>query len=130
MNDLLALESVSPTLTTIPYDGSIAPLIPEVWERALSSIPDKAFVELLFRGISNCFRISVAEGNLFQPAKQNLKSAYDHPEVVAGYLEREMKFGQLAQVPSALTLDPSHIQTSLFWDNFQEAQISQVALDC
>ena len=113
-NDFLALESASPALTTVPYDGSIAsPFKPEAWQRSLSSIPDKAFVEFLLRGISNGFRIGVAEGYSFQPAKWNLKSAYDHPEVVAGYLEREVKLGRLAQLPSALILDPSLIQTTV-----------------
>ena len=109
------LGVISHALTTVPYDRSItSSLIPEAWERALSSISDKPFVEFLLHGISNGFRISVAEGHPFQPAKRNLKSAYDHPKVVAGYLKQEVMFCRLAQVPSALTLDPLLIQTSPF----------------
>ena len=114
-NDLLALESASPKLHQLPYEASISsPLKLKAWEKALSSIPDKAFANFILRGISQGFRIGVHEGQTFKPLRRNLKSAYDHPEVVTNYLQREETLGRLARLPPAPALTAPVVQISPF----------------
>ena len=115
-NDLLALESASPVLHQLPYEASIfSPLKIKAWEEALSSIPDKAFTQFILRGgILQGFRIGFQEGYAFKPSKRNLKSAYDHPEVVSTYLQREVRLGRLARLPPVPALTPPLVQISPF----------------
>ena len=88
-SDLLALEAASPALTSLPYDTSLSPpLQPEAWRRALHTIPDRQFTEFLMRGITYGFRIGLKEGAVLKPARHNLKSAYDHPDIISAYLQR------------------------------------------
>ena len=91
-----------------------SPLIPQAWEKALASIPDKAFTKFIIRGIAQGFRIGVHEGHAFKPSRQNLKSAYDHPEVVTVYLQSEERLDKLAWLPPALTVTPPVVQISPF----------------
>ena len=81
---------------------------------ALRSIPDKAFTQFLLRGITQGFRIGVAKGHTFKPAKRNLKAAYDHPQVVAEYIDREVRLGRLSKLPLDLALAPPLLQISPF----------------
>ena len=114
-NDLLALEAASSVQHQLPYEAFISsPLRPKAWKNALSSIPDNAFTQFILRGISQGFRISVQEGHAFKPSRRNLKSAYNHPEVVTNYLQKEETPGQLVQLPSMLALTPLLVQISPF----------------
>ena len=60
------------------------------------------------------FSIGVHEDHAFKPSRQNLKSAYDHPEVVTDYLQREERLGRLAWLPPTLALTPPVVQISPF----------------
>ena len=114
-SDLLALESASPPLESLPYDGSrVSPLQPIAWGRALRSVPDRAFVDFLMRGITDGFHIGVRQGAPLQPAKRNLKSAEDNSDVITAYLDREVALGRLARLPSQHGLSPQMIQISPF----------------
>ena len=113
--DLLALESASPPLHSVPYEGSVStPLQPEAWDRALQSIPDRAFTHFISRGIRGGFRIGVRDGAQFKPSTRNLKSAYDQPEIITAYIEREVQLGRLTRLPEAPVLTPPLLQVSPF----------------
>ena len=115
IKDLLALELSSPTLPTLPYPSGISsPLCPEAWEKALSSIPDKAFTAFLMRGITQGFRIGVNEGAPVKPARRNLKSAYEQPEIVTAYIRREVELGRLTPILPVQSLTPPLMQVSPF----------------
>ena len=113
--DLLALEAASPELREVPYDGSLAsPLRIEAWERALSSQPDRNFVHFLLQGLRYGFRIGARGNALYKPAQRNLKSAYEHPQVVSAYLQREVELGHLLRLPAHSMLAPPLLQLSPF----------------
>ena len=105
--DLLQLELASPSLQSLPYHSSIAsPLRPAAWDRALYSIPDKAFTTFLLRGITRGFRIGVKQGALFTPTRRNRSSAYERPDVIAAYLAREVELSRMTPLPSTPSLAP------------------------
>ena len=105
--DLLALESASPTRPSTPYDATlVSPLKPQAWERALVSIPDRQFTDFLVRGLRRGFRIGVAQGVHFKPARRNLRSAYEHPDVVTAYLQREVELCRLSLLPPLMQISP------------------------
>lgn len=61
--DLLQQELASTTLECLLYPTGIAsPLIPEAWEFALRSIPDRAFATFLLRALTSGFQIGVSKG--------------------------------------------------------------------
>ena len=99
----------------MPYDGSLSPpLQPEAWRTALSTIPDHQFTQYLLRGITHGFRVGVNEGATLKPAHRNLKSAYDHPEIISAYLQREVELGRMQVIPPAAGLHPPFLQLSPF----------------
>ena len=99
----------------LPYEASISsPLKPKAWEKALSSIPDKAVTQFILRAISQDFRIGVQEGHAFKPSRRNLKSAYDHPEVVTNYIQREVRLGGLVRLSPVPALTTPLVQISPF----------------
>ena len=113
--DLLALESASPTLPQLPYPQVIAsPLRPEAWERTFQAIPDKALTSFLRRGIHQGFRIGVAQGAPFKPAKRNLKSASEQPDTITAYIQREVDLGRMGPLPRQPALTPPLLQISPF----------------
>jgi hypothetical protein len=68
-----------------------SPLRPVAWETALHSIPDNAFVTFLLREIAQGFQIG---------CKRNLKSAYDRPEIISAYIQREVDLKRMAPLLS------------------------------
>ena len=79
----LALESASPALPKVPHnDSTTSPLQLEAWDRAFQSIPDKPFVNYVLRGIRSGFCTVAKEGAQYKPSKRNLKSAYEHTNVI------------------------------------------------
>ena len=108
--DLLRLESATPPRHPLPYTGTLAsPLRAEAWRQALLSIPDRAFTDVLLRGIAEGFRIGISDESNLRSAGRNLKSADDNPQVISDYLKREVALGRLFQLPPALTSQSIHI---------------------
>ena len=114
--DLLALELASPARLSLPYPViTSSPLRPVAWETALHSIPDKAFTTFLLRGITQGFRIGVQEGAHFKPVRRNLKSAYDRPEIISAYIQREVDLKRMAPLLSQpAMMAPLSLQVSPF----------------
>ena len=116
--DLLQLELVSAPLESLPYPSCItSPLCLDAWERALQSIPDRAFTAFLLRGIFTGFRIGVAEGAHLSPTRCNRSSAYERSDIISAYLAREVELGRLTHSPEAPSLGPPLLQLSPFGVN-------------
>ena len=113
--DLLELELASAVLQSLPYPSCVvSPLRPVAWERALNSIPDRAFTAFLLRGLTKGFRIGVAEGAHFLPTRRNRSSAYERPDVISAYLAREVDLGRMTPLPPTPSLAPPLLQLSPF----------------
>ena len=113
--DLLELELASAVLQSLPYPSCVvSPLRLVAWERALNSIPDRAFTAFLLRGLTKGFRIGVAEGAHFLPTRRNRSSAYERPDVVSAYLAREVDLGRITPLPPTPSLAPPLLQLSPF----------------
>ena len=84
------------------------PLLKEVWSFMLSAHPDKQFVKYIVDGISNGFRIGCVMGSL-QPAKRNMLSAVQHPEIIDKYLMEECEKGWVAGLFTAEDVEDIHI---------------------
>ena len=112
---LLVLEATSPTRPNVPYDDQVStPLCLDAWERSLCTIPDRQFAQFLLRGIRTGFRIGVAEGAVFKPSHRNLRSAYEHPQVITAYLQCEVNLGRMQIIPTGSQLAPPLLQLSPF----------------
>ena len=74
-----------------------SPLNVRAWEKALSSHPDKSFVDYVTNGLRHGFRIgyNYERGQSLKSSKRNMLSAKQHPEVIQAYLEHEMKEGRV-----------------------------------
>ena len=91
--DLLVLDSRKSgvQLKDIPTElrQVQTPLAIEEWEKSLRGHPDREFGAYLLRGMAEGFRVGFQYTRSCTPARSNMKSASDHPEVVDDYLRRE-----------------------------------------
>jgi len=67
----------------------------EAWEQHLYRHPDRTFVAYLLQGLREGFRIGFDRTTPCRATTRNLKSVYDHPEVVDAYLEQEVALGRV-----------------------------------
>ena len=75
------------------------PLRPDQWQLVLASHPDRHFVNYLLEGIKAGFRIGFDYAtHSCVPARGNMLSTLDHPEVVSEYLEKELKEGRITEI--------------------------------
>jgi hypothetical protein len=99
----------------VPHDSSLAtPLKLPVWQSSLDAFPDRPLAQYILRGISQGFRIGVNQKMEQKPSRRNLKSAYEHPEVVSAYLQREVDLGRMLPLQPSPDLVPPSIQISPF----------------
>ena len=102
-------------MPSVPYQCALSsPLRPDNWDNALATMPDRPFVHFLIRGIRWGFRIGVTAGASYKAAARNLKSAYDRPDIISAYLQREVELGRLLALPSLPRLSPPLLQISPF----------------
>ena len=76
--------------------GSMAvstPLSLPAWEWALTSHPDRAFARYICQSLRYRFRIGFQCSAWLRPAKANVESAKQYPEVVSEYLHKEFSLG-------------------------------------
>ena len=86
------------------------PLSLPAWEQALTSHPDRAFARYICQGLRYGFRIGFQCSAQLRPAKANMESAKQHPEVVSEYLHKECSLGRmLGPFPETSQLPPLHI---------------------
>ena len=68
----------------------------EDWEECLRNHPDRRFVDYLTQGIREGFRIGYNYGaHQCKKAKDNMRSAMEHPQVVHNYIARECAEGRI-----------------------------------
>ena len=99
LEDLLSLESREPTKPVV-----VPPLLAAVhtqlqvtnWARSLQGHPDRVFVAYLLRGFTRGVRIGFDDTAIhLKPAKSNMTTARDHPEVITKYLAEESEKGRV-----------------------------------
>lgn len=87
---------------------SPTPLPASAWQLALQDYPDPRLRRFLVQGLREGFRIGYSTPrDQLRPAKRNIPSAYEHPEVVDKYLENECTLGRVLgplQAPPPCTL--------------------------
>ena len=88
-----------------PFNGDIAdprlgsittPLNIEAWASCLEDHPDRAYVKYLLDGMKYDFRIGCNWVNSRKPAKSNMPSTREHPEVIDKYIQKELNLGRIA----------------------------------
>ena len=65
------------------------------WAAALATHPDQAFVRYICNGLRSGFRIGFQYGSPLKSTSSNMRSATDHLEIVADYLQQELSRGRL-----------------------------------
>lgn len=75
------------------------PLRPDQRQLVLASHPDRHFVNYLLEGIKTGFQIGFDYvTHSCVPARGNMLSTLDHPEVISEYLEKELKEGRITEI--------------------------------
>ena len=82
----------------------------ETWAHTLSSHPDRAFARYICTGLHFGFRIGFSGSVHLKSAPTNMRSANEHPTVVAEYLANELARGRmLGPFDQSTPLPPLHI---------------------
>lgn len=117
MEDLLRLEANSVgTVPRLPSQARVisSPLRPGAWQLHLQGFLDPRFPEFILRGLCGGFRIGFNSSRVCQSIKQNMRSAYEHPDVVEKYLDREVQLQRLFPLTAEEALAESRMQISPF----------------
>lgn len=61
------------------------PLILTAWIQMLRKYPDQDYAQYILHGIEHGFQIGVRESAPFKPAKRNMQSAKENPEIIDDY---------------------------------------------
>ena len=97
---LLALDAHRPSKARAspaqlsPTSSPLAESLP-AWEERLAMHPDRGFADYVLRGIREGFRVGFNRSQPLSPAKRNMPSALQHPEVVEAYLGEERDAGRI-----------------------------------
>ena len=75
-----------------------SPLEVASWENLLASHPDKRFQRFIVEGIQRGFRIGCNPSHPRRSSSRNMRSAYDHPQVVQEYLDREVALNRVVKI--------------------------------
>ncbi len=115
-DDLLALEQAHRQQVTHPtnpwLEHIVTPLQVEVWGHYLSGHPDRVFTHYLLKGIGQGFRICFHPRSACQQAKRNLRSTYQHPEVVDAYLAQELRLHRVVRLHPSVACTLPNLQIS------------------
>ena len=102
-----AIPSMVTTMATPPYShptfqqdplqasNILTPLRYATWQGHLRPHPHQDLVQYFLQGISTGFRIEF-DGSSTQSAKNNMKSAVDHPAVIDDCLHDELSVGRIS----------------------------------
>ena len=115
MDDFLALEtlpSVAPWIVHPHLQHITTPLRAEAWQTHLASHPDQDFAQYLVRGIQQGFSIGIQRNTSCRWAKRNLRSAYEHPEVIDASFARETNLHQVIRLPPRIVHSLPSLQMS------------------
>ncbi len=102
MADLLILAGRRPLDDTpsrlLPREWSSirTPMCADVWTSLLQDHPDRAYCGFLIDGLHAGFRIGFQYGGaVCKRVASNMPTARDHPEVVRGFIETELRMGRV-----------------------------------
>ena len=117
LRDLERCRSNAVTLERIAgvqLDTMASPLVLQEWDKALEKHPDQVYAKFLGRGLHQGFRVGFNRSQSLRSAKNNMKSAVDHPEVVSKYLAEEVAAGRvIGPIPEEATKG-AHLHISRF----------------
>jgi len=82
-------------LARIPTPLSVA-----TWQQLLANHPDEQFQRYIVEGIRLGFRIGFDSSHPTHSSRRNMKSAYEHPQVVQEYLDRELSLQRVLKLQS------------------------------
>ena len=86
----------------------VTPLKLEAWRKALSGYADQRFAAYIIRGVEQGFRIGYNPHMVkLQPARVNMSSTAEQPEVVEKYLLEELSANRIVRV-NGLDTDLTH----------------------
>ena len=71
------------------------PLKLPAWRQKLAKHPDREYATYILNGIDRGFRIGADDARMFTPAKQNMLSARQHPEVIQEYITKQVELGNI-----------------------------------
>ena len=98
-DDLLALDSKrssSAVVVPAPLRSTHSPLQVQHWEESLRDHPDAELKAYLLQGFRDGSRIGFDEDKVaLRPAKNNMASAREHPQVITLYLQEECGKGRV-----------------------------------
>ena len=122
--DLLCLEFCRPLVEHSAHELSTisTPLQADKWSEALAAHPDHAFVRYVCNGIRFGFRIGFNHSSQLKSATTNMQSAFEHPEVISQYLQKERSLGHLLGPFEGTYLRPSSSTDQSIWGHPQGAQ--------
>ena len=102
MSKLSALNACKPLSAPVGSANGlkvVTPLVPEVWEKELSSHPDQQFAQYISDGIRLGFRVGFNRHSaVLQSCGRNMKSAMEHPEIVSAYIAEEVALARMEKV--------------------------------
>ena len=116
VEDLLGLDSCQAGSLWVPKElsgpqSALKPFLP-AWLQYLQVMPDQRLARYVFDGINEGFRIGFNGACSLEPATRNLPLAYEHPEVVSEYLDKELRGGRLVRLASPVLQDGTRVQVS------------------
>ena len=76
-------------------EGAYPYLVATEWRAQLRDHPDQAFVGYILSGLQGGFRVGFNHTSPLAPAKKNMPSAAEHPEVLEEYIQGEVQQGRM-----------------------------------
>jgi len=73
----------------------VSPVETSFWREHLIHHPDCQFAELIMSGLEDGFPIGFDTTSKLRPAKSNLISAREHPDVASAYIQEELYRGHV-----------------------------------
>ena len=81
----------SPGITVGVRNDCCSPLRASAWAASLRGHPDCVFAEAIVRGLEKGFRIGFDRTSQLVPAERNMPSTTEHDDVVADYIDTELR---------------------------------------
>ena len=84
----------SPDTPKVPFIACkvTTPLVFMTWRHFLAAHPDQEMIQFFLQGLATGFKVGFAYHHAsLKPAKKNLRSAMEHPDVVQEYLKNEIR---------------------------------------
>ena len=100
-----------------------SPVRLSVWQEELARHPDQAFAQYIIQGLSQGFRIGYQhKTSSLKPAKYNMLSASQHPDVVSSYLHEELSLNRVVRMSTREAEDLYRHPLFPIWSNTQKSK--------